>query len=86
MSLFFFFLIYCPRVESSEQLTSHQRQKSRVFATKDTRRGEERRGASDSLDQNLSIHPMNLNLLNNNDKKSITTTANAAAAPPQVVR
>jgi len=32
-----------------------------VFATKDTRRGEERRGASDSLDQNLSIHPMNLN-------------------------
>jgi hypothetical protein len=54
-----------------------------VFATKDT---EERRGASDSLDQNLSIHPMNLNLLNNNDKKSITTTANAAAAPPQVVR
>jgi len=83
MSLFFFFLIYCPRVESSEQLTSHQRQKSRVFATKDT---EERRGASDSLDQNLSIHPMNLNLLNNNDKKSITTTANAAAAPPQVVR
>jgi hypothetical protein len=39
--LFFFF--YCSRVESSEQLTSHQRQKSRVFATKDTeeRRGEE---------------------------------------------